>query len=331
MPAVGTGSTRLVSVVVPAWNEAGSLPELYSRLQTVFAAERDVDFELIVVDDGSTDETVAVLKQLRARDPRVRFYSLSRNFGHQAALTAGLDYAKGKAVIFMDADLQHPPEVIPELLKRWRAGDQVVNTVRLTDERLPLLKRLGTGAFYWLINKLSATEIEPNAADFRLLDRRAAEGLKQIGERARFIRGLVSWLGYRRSWVQFKADKRFAGKTKYSFRKMLRLALDGLFSFSTVPLKAVSWLGFFVVVGAVFEATVALYAKLVVGNTMQGWTSLLIVILFLGGTQMITLGVFGSYLANVYEEARRRPLYLVGASSEDEEEVAAPVPVARDA
>jgi dolichol-phosphate mannosyltransferase len=305
--------------VVPAWNEAPNLPEFCTRVGRVLEQERDLRYELIIVDDGSTDTTLDVLRRLRAGDKRIRFFSLSRNFGHQAALTAGLDRARGDAIIFMDADLQHPPEVIPELIRRWRAGAQVVNTVRRTDERLPFFKRWGTAAFYWLINLLSDTRIEVNAADFRLLDRRPADTLRQLQERARFLRGLVSWMGFRQTTVEFRPDQRFAGQTKYSFRKMLRLAMDGIFSFSTVPLRFVSWLGAIACVAALLETADALYVKLFTGAAVQGWTSTLIVVLFLGGSQMLAMGIFGAYLGNVYAEARQRPVYVINDSSDDEE------------
>jgi dolichol-phosphate mannosyltransferase len=309
---------KLVSVVIPAFNEAGSLGELHERLARVAAAEARYNFEFLVVDDGSSDATLETLKQLRARDPRLRFLSLSRNFGHQAALSAGLDEARGDAVVFMDGDLQHPPEMVRELLRRWEAGAQVVNTIRADGGGVSLLKRTTSSGFYRLINWLGDTRISASSADFRLLDRRAADALRQIEERARFIRGLVQWIGFRHAQVEFTPDKRFAGRTKYSWKRMMRLASDGIFSFSTVPLKIATWLGLLVSAAALAYGCYALYTRLIAGTAVPGWTSLLVTVLALGGIQLLTLGILGSYIARIFDEARRRPLYLVKESSEEE-------------
>jgi dolichol-phosphate mannosyltransferase len=305
---------KLVSIVVPAFNEEGSLPELHKRLAAMAATEPGYRFEFLFVDDGSTDGTVPALRELCRTEPRARFLSLSRNFGHQAALSAGLDHAQGDAVVFLDADLQHPPEVIPELLRRWEGGDQIVNTLRGDADELGFFKKATSAGFYRVMNLLADIRVQPNGADFRLLDRTAADGLRRVQERARFLRGLVHWIGFRQSIVTYRPDKRFAGQTKYSVTRMLRLAFDGIFSFSRAPLHLATWMGSLATVAAVAYAIYALYLRLVLGTALPGWTSLLLVVLLMGGVQLFTLGILGSYIARIYDEARRRPIYLVKES-----------------
>jgi dolichol-phosphate mannosyltransferase len=300
-----------VSIVVPAFEEAPSLPELHRRLAAVADAEPTYDFEFVIVDDGSHDDTVSVLRRLRDADPRVRYVSLSRNFGHQAALSAGLDRAQGDAVVFLDADLQHPPEVVRDLLRSWESGAHVVNTVRRGLGDASMMKRAARGAFYRVVNLLADVRIQPGSADFRLLDRKAADALRAIHERARFVRGLVHWIGFRQATVAYDEDARFAGRPKYSLRKSLRLALDGIFSFSTVPLHVATAAGLVVSLGALVYAGYAVYMKVVAREAVQGWSSLLITTLFLGGVELTTLGILGTYVARIYDEVRRRPLYLV--------------------
>jgi polyisoprenyl-phosphate glycosyltransferase len=308
---------KRVSIVMPAYNEAACLRELATRLQQVAATETAYQFELIFVDDGSSDQTLATLRELRAHDERVRYLSLSRNFGHQAALSAGLDHANGDAIVFLDADLQHPPELIPQLLREWENGAQVVNTVRQPDPGLSVVKRATSAGFYWLINLLANIRIQPDGADFRLLDRHAAAGLRQVRERSRFIRGLVQWIGYRQAVIDYKPDKRFSGRSRFSPMKMLRLALDGIYSFTNLPLQLATFLGLSSAAGAFAYAMYALYLKLVLGTAIQGWTSLLLVVLLMGGVQLVTLGILGAYVARIYEEVRGRPIYLVKESSTD--------------
>jgi dolichol-phosphate mannosyltransferase len=309
---------KRISFVVPAYNEAASIPHLFARIAQVMGDDGRYAFEVIFVDDGSSDGTLAVLEGLSQRDARAQFVSLSRNFGHQVALSAGLDAAQGDAVVFLDGDLQHPPEIVPQLLRAWESGAHIVNTVRADDPDLSLFKRVTSRGFYFFVNLLADVSIQPNSADFRLLDRSAADALRQVQERSRFIRGLVQWIGFQQETVAYTPEKRFAGKTKFSPRKMWRLALDGIFSFSTTPLQIATWSGVIVSMGAFSYAIYALYEKLVSGKTVQGWTSIVVVTLLLGGIQLITLGILGSYVARIYEEVRRRPLYLVKANSRKE-------------
>lgn len=299
-----------LSVVVPVYNEAENLEALLKALGPILEAET-ASWECVFVDDGSTDASLEILRRMRARDPRVRFVSLSRNFGHQVALTAGMDHARGKAVLSMDADLQHPPELIPEMIRRWREGNDVVYSVRRYGDGAGFLKRVTSGFFYWLIRKVSRVDIHPDAADFRLLSRRAADSLISLRERDRFLRGLVSWIGFRQIAVPYVARARHGGRTKYSLLRMARLAEDGLISFSSAPLYLATFLGFTVSICSFLYMLVILYWRLFTNLTVQGWTSLIVIVLFLGGVQLVCVGIVGEYVGKIYNEIKRRPLYLI--------------------
>ena len=300
-----------VSLVVPAYNEAEVLPLLYERVTAVMAALGE-SYELILVNDGSRDATAQVLADLAARDPRVRYLTLARNFGHQIALTCGMDHATGDAVITLDADLQHPPELIGELLAQWRAGHEIVYTERRNTAGVGLAKRVTSRLFYGLINRASATHIPLNAADFRLLDRQVVDSLQRLPERARFLRGLIAWVGYRQAVVPFEAPERAAGLTKYTFRKMLRFAVDAVTGFSSLPLQLASYVGFVVSVAGFLLGLVTIWQRLFEpGRNVAGYTTIVVLILFLGGLQLISLGIIGEYIARIYEEVKGRPLYLV--------------------
>ncbi|MEJ7638633.1 MAG: glycosyltransferase family 2 protein [Singulisphaera sp.] len=260
----------LVSVVVPAMNEAECLPKLLDELTTV-CHPLGYHFEFLFIDDGSTDDTVDVLAGLRRRDERVKYLSLSRNFGHQAALSAGLAHASGDAVIMMDGDLQHPPVLIPDLLERWRAGYDVVNTVRLETARISPAKKLWSRLFYATFNALANVRVEPGGADFRLMSRAAVAALNDLPERQRFLRGLVPWIGFRQARVEFRAPARWAGKTKYTFRRNFRFALEGITAFSFYPLRMVTTLGVLIALGpgaGVLAAGLRVFASW----PMPGWT-----------------------------------------------------------
>lgn len=298
-----------ISVVIPVYNEAPNITELVNRVNAVLAVSGK-SYEIILSDDGSKDATLEEIKKLSTEHVFLKAVSLSRNFGHQVALTAGMDHAAGSIIITLDGDLQHPPELIPELLKKHAEGFDIVNTLRLETEGTGPVKNLTSKGFYRLINALSDVEIKAGAADFRLMSRRAADAFLSLKEKDRFTRGLVSWMGFEQTFVPYEADKRFAGKSKYTLRKMVRFALDGLTSFSAKPLRISLYLGFLF---AVFGLFYALYAIINhnTGNTMPGWTSLLIMILLIGGLQLISLGIIGEYLARVYNETKNRPLYFV--------------------
>ncbi|MBN3032900.1 MAG: glycosyltransferase family 2 protein [Candidatus Saganbacteria bacterium] len=299
-----------LSVVVPVYNEAESLPEFYRRL-TLVLNSLNLPAEIIFVDDGSSDGSLGQLERWAAADRRVKAVSLSRNFGHMIALSAGLDHAAGRAVVTLDADLQHPPELIPELVKQWRAGSQVVNTLRRETAGAGWLKRKTAELFYWLINKISGINLPANAADYRLLDRQAVDAVKQLRERARFLRGLTRWVGFRQSCVEFTAAPRLAGRTKYPFGRMFSFALDGLTSFSAFPLRLAAYLGLATAGFSFLYIIYALYIRFFTSRAIEGWASVLVVVLFIGGVQLIFLGVIGEYLGRVYEETKQRPLYLI--------------------
>ncbi len=301
---------QVISIAIPVYNEVENIPILYDHLKPVLQNLPFV-FEIIFVDDGSADGTYAAIQKLRQQDRRIKAISFSRNFGHQAALTAGLQVASGDAVITMDGDLQHPPSLIPTLIEKWQEGHQVVFTVRESTAHEPLFKKLTSKLFYRLMNAFSDTPVQPFGADFRLLDRAVVENLKTLEERDRFMRGLISWLGFSAIGVPFTADARAAGTSKYTTRKMIKFAIDGILSFSAAPLHLVTYLGLIVAFLSFLYGVYSLYVRFFTDVTVPGWTSLLITILFLGGVQLICIGILGEYLIRVYNESKRRPLYIV--------------------
>jgi dolichol-phosphate mannosyltransferase len=298
-----------LSVAIPLYNEEATVRELHRRLTEVLTPL--IDYELVIVDDRSTDDTWTVLRELAATDDRLRLIRLSRNFGHQVAISAGLDAARGDAVVLMDGDLQDPPEVIASLLERWRDGYDVVFAVRVDREGETLFKRATAAAFYRLMRRMSQVDIPEQAGDFRLLSRRAADALIAMPERARFLRGMASWIGFRQVGVPYRRDPRYAGETKYPLRKMIRFANDAVTSFSTAPLRIVSGAGFLMVVFCVLYLVYTLVIRFATDRAVQGWTSLVVLLLLIGGFQLMGLGVVGQYVARIFEEAKGRPLYLV--------------------
>jgi polyisoprenyl-phosphate glycosyltransferase len=300
----------LYSIVIPVYNEVKVLPALYSRLTRVMEGLVE-PYEIIFVNDGSQDDSTVLLREFQDRDARVKFISLSRNFGHQIAITAGLDYSSGQAAVVMDADLQDPPEVIPRLIEQWRKGYDVVFAVRAKRQGEGLFKRTTAAIFYRLFRRMTATEIPLDAGDFRLMSRRAVDTLKSIRERNRFIRGLAGWIGFRQTSVAFVRDVRQAGETKYPLKKMLRFALNGLLSFSLIPLRLASYLGFLISSIAFFYIIYAIGLKLFTAQVVLGWTSVMVAVLFLGGVQLISLGIIGEYIGRIYDEVKQRPLYVV--------------------
>ncbi len=301
---------RRVSVVIPVFNEESNVLALHGQLGHEFEG-LPFDFEIIFVDDGSTDGSASAVAALHRRDSRVKLVSLSRNFGHQSALTAGMDHATGDAVIMMDADLQHPPSLIAELLRFWTEGYEVVYTVRERTKEAGPLKRASASLFYKLFRMLSSVDLPANAADFRLLDRKVLDAFGQIRERTRFLRGLTSWVGYRSVAVPYRAPARHSGRSKYSLRRMLRFAIDGLVSFSATPLYAAIYLGLLLALAGLVYFFYVLYSRLIIGNAVPGWTSIIVIVMLIGGVQLSLMGIIGIYIGRIYEEAKRRPLYLV--------------------
>ncbi|MDD3962387.1 MAG: glycosyltransferase [Bacteroidia bacterium] len=298
-----------LSVVIPCYNESANLRVLYDELCSVLP-ESVSSYEILFIDDGSHDETFSIIQSLHSSDPHVRGISLSRNFGHQVALAAGLQYSTGKAVITMDGDLQHPPALIPELYRRYKQGYFVVNTKRLDTADAGYLKTVTSRFFYRWMNRLSDVQLIRGGADFRLMSREAVEAYNHFQERDRFNRGLITWMGFRQDVVEYKAQARYGGATKYTVRKMLRFAIDGVTSFSSKPLRIAAWSGILVSLAGVFYAIYALF-RYFAGNTIQGWTSLLITVLLLGGVQLLSLGIIGEYIARIFNESKARPLFFI--------------------
>jgi dolichol-phosphate mannosyltransferase len=301
----------LLSVVIPCYNEEAVIAETHRRLTTVLSG-LDVDaFEVVYVDDGSRDRTAETLRALHEADPHVRVLRLSRNFGHQTAVSAGIEHAAGDAVVLIDADLQDPPEVVAEMLARWREGYDVAYGLRSDRAGETAFKRGTAKAFYRLLNRLSETPIPLDVGDFRLMDRKVVDALMAMPERARFVRGMVSWVGFRQVAVPYARAERFAGETKYPLFKMLRLAVDGVTSFSLVPLRMASWVGVGASAVALLGIVYALLTRLLTNQWVPGWAALFVAVLFVGGVQLLALGIIGEYVGRIYAESKRRPLYLL--------------------
>ena len=301
----------LLSIVIPCYNEEAVLAETHRRLAAAMGALAVEAWEVIYVDDGSRDATARLLRELHEQDERVRVLRFSRNFGHQVAVSAGIEHSAGDAVVLIDADLQDPPEVIGQMLARWREGYDVAYGQR-TDRPGESAFKLATAKyFYRLLNRLSETEIPLDVGDFRLMDRTVVDALIAMPERARFVRGMVSWIGFRQIAVPYRRAERFAGATKYPLLKMLRLALDGVTSFSLVPLRMASWAGFLASAVAMLGIIFALGVRLFTRTWVPGWAALFVAVLFVGGIQLLALGIIGEYVGRIYAEAKRRPLYLL--------------------
>lgn len=303
----------LISFVLPVFNEREVLPAFHARLsEALVPLQGRYRFELIAVDDGSSDGSTQWLQQLAENDDRLVVLALSRNFGQQAAITAGLDHAGGEAVVIMDSDLQDPPEIAVELIRAWEAGNvEVVYATRLT-RRENYLKRLTANAFYRLFSALSEIPVPRNTGDFRLLDRRVVQAIGCMREKNRYMRGLSAYAGFRQTAVVFDRPNRAAGTTKYSMTRMLRLAFDAIFSFSTAPLKAIIWLGLGTFMISALGIAYAIFMKFVFPEiTVSGWTLMIIAILFIGGVQMLSIGVLGAYIGKIYTEVQDRPIYIV--------------------
>lgn len=301
-----------LSVVVPLYNEELVIAEMYKRLTAVLVDCALEAYEIILVNDGSQDNTLELAEDICQSDERVKLISFSRNFGHQIAITAGMDRSQGEAVVVIDADLQDPPEVIPEMMAKWESGYQVVYGVREERKGESWFKLFTAAAFYRILKRLTSVEIPVDTGDFRLMDRKVLHEFNQMREQSRFVRGMVSWVGFRQGEVRYSRDERLAGETKYPFKKMFKFALDGMLSFSQIPLKISSAFGLissvisfmFMVYGLIVKYFFPQYA-------IPGWASIFSAVLFLGGVQLICLGVLGEYIGRIYEEIKKRPLYIV--------------------
>lgn len=301
---------KKISFVVPVFNEEENIHEFHRRLTQVMAP-LPYDYEILFIDDGSRDRTSLLIRELAEKDPHVQGYVFARNFGHQLALTCGLDQSTGDAVISMDGDLQHPPEMVPDLLKKWEEGYEIVQTVRKSTEDATWFKSITSRLYYKLINSMSEVRITPGGSDFRLMDRKAVDALNRFRERARFIRGMVNNLGFRYTTLEFVAPPRFAGHSKFSLRKMLRFALDGITAFSRVPLRLALYVGCIAGLGSILLIGHVIYVKYIVQDAVPGWTTLAAAEFFLGGVELIAIGIVGEYVGRIFDEVKQRPLYII--------------------
>ena len=306
-------TVKRISIVVPVYNEEENIAHFVQSVTAVME-QLPYTYEVLFIDDGSRDRSREILLELGTRDPRVQSIFLARNSGHQLALTCGIDHADGDAVITMDGDLQHPPELLPVLLAKWEEGYDIVQTVRLTTEGASLFKRLTSKYYYRLLNALSDVEIQEGGSDFRLMDRKAVLALRRYREHARFIRGIVGAMGFRRTTVEFVAHERFAGRSKFSLHKMISFALDGILAYSVQPLRVAFYAGVLSALLAVLLFLHVLFETLS-GATVPGWSTIVVCSLFFGGMQMMLLGICGEYIARILQEVKNRPLYLIACDN----------------
>lgn len=305
-----TTKAALLSLVIPAYNEEEGLAELYRRLSDVLG-NMPADIEMLFVNDGSTDNTLKMLKSLRDEDARVCIVDLSRNFGKEIAMTAGIDYARGDAVVIMDADLQDPPELIPALYAQWQGGFDVVYAKRVERKGEAWLKRTTAYLFYRFMRRFTNVDLPEDTGDFRLLSRRAVESLKKLREHHRFMKGLFAWIGYPQIAVPFNRDPRYTGYSKWNYIRLWNFAIEGITSFTIAPLKISTYLGLLTAVSALIYAVFVIVKTLIFGDPVPGYPSLMVVILFLGGIQLFTLGIIGEYLGRMFNETKHRPLYIL--------------------
>ncbi len=304
------------TIIAPIYNELENIPELYPRVRDVMDQTGE-PWELILVDDGSTDGSTDVIRKLAENDSRVRPVIFARNFGHQIAVTAGVDYSRGQAVVIIDADLQDPPEVILDLIEKWRDGYEVVYAVRAEREGESWFKKVTASLFYRIIYRITDVDIPLDTGDFRLMDKKVVAVMKQMREKHRFLRGMSAWVGFKQIGVAYKRKPRFSGETKYPFSKMVKLALNAVTSFSYFPLQMATYLGFIAAGLSVLAIPIVAILRLTTGTALLGQATTLIIVLFLGGVQLISLGIIGEYIGRIYDEAKGRPLYIVAEAPDD--------------
>ncbi|PEA76651.1 glycosyltransferase family 2 protein [Bacillus wiedmannii] len=308
---------KTITILVPAYNEEEVLDQLYSRLTGVFQGIPNYNFEILFVNDGSKDRTLDIIKEFRVNDKRISYVDLSRNFGKETAMIAGLDHAIGDAVIIIDADLQDPPELIPEMIKYWEQGYDDVYAKRRSRSGESWAKKWTAGKFYSLLKKTTRIPIQENTGDFRLLDRRCVEALKKIRETQRYTKGMFSWIGYNKKEILFDRDPRAAGETKWNYFKLMDLAIEGITSFTTAPLRLASFMGFTVSFLAFIYMIWIIIKTLMYGESVNGYPSMMTAILFIGGVQLISIGIIGEYLGRIFNETKQRPLYFVDEYNDD--------------
>jgi glycosyltransferase involved in cell wall biosynthesis len=305
-----------ISIVIPIYNEQENIDLLHNRLISVLK-EMEVSYELIFVNDGSKDGSLVVLKELAKQNQHVKYLDFSRNFGHQIAVSAGLDVAKGEAVVIIDADLQDPPELIANMYAKMKEGFQVVYAKRRQRDGESFMKKFTAKMFYRILKKITSVDIPLDTGDFRIMDKKVVDVLRGMPEKNKFLRGQISWIGFKQTYVEYDRSERNAGKTGYTYRKMFRFAMDGITSFSNFPLKMASFMGFFSSGVSFFIMLYTLYSRFVKGDYVEGWTSLMITVLFIGGIQLICVGLIGEYLNRVGDNVRNRPLYIVSETNTD--------------
>lgn len=310
MTSKNTGGKKLITILIPIYNEEESLESLIDRLEGVRASLADYNFEYLFINDGSSDGTLAAIQSYSLKFPQIHYVDLSRNFGKEIAMLAGFDYAQGDAVIIMDADLQHPPEYIHEMIHWWEQGYDDIYAVRAKREGESWLKEVSSKTYYKILQKLSDVEVYPLAGDFRLLDRKCIQALQELRESERYTKGMYGWIGFKKKEITYVAESRQAGEAKWSFSQLFKLALDGITSYSTAPLRIWSYIGFFISFLAFIYLVYEVGKTLIFGTAVSGYPSLLASILFLGGIQLISLGVIGEYLGRIFTETKRRPPYL---------------------
>ena len=311
---------KLISILVPCYNEQESLPLLYRSLCSLMEDDRlkgKYDFEILLVNDGSSDSTLAVMRQLHKEDNRVSYIDLSRNFGKENAMMAGFDHVNGDACVIMDADLQHPPQVIFPMIEKWEEGYEDVYARRNSRGKESWMRRRLSLTFYKILNKMSKVEMLQNVGDFRLLDRRCVEALRSLRETERYTKGLFCWIGYRKAEILFDSADRVAGQSSWSMWKLFGFAVDGIVSFTTVPLQLATWLGMFISAAAFFYMNFVLVKALLYGDPVAGFPTLLSVILFLNGVLLLCVGILGEYVARIYTETKRRPGYIVREKNDE--------------
>lgn len=300
----------LISIVIPVYNEEDNITNIYEEVKKQL---KGTDIEFLFVNDGSQDNTEDILEKLSKKDSNVKVVNLSKNFGHQIAITCGLDYAGGDAAIIMDSDMQDPPDLIPKMIKKWQEGYDVVYGIRATRDGDNLFKKIPAKIFYKVLKFMSGTEIPQDVGDFRLLSKKVILTLRQTREYQRFLRGIIAWVGFKQTGIEYERPKRFAGRSKYTTLKMVRLALDGVLSFSYFPLRLASFIGLLAAIIAIYMIFYSIYQQ-THGNTVRGWSSTIVTMLFLGSIQLIAIGIIGEYLGRIYEEVKKRPLYIIRSS-----------------
>jgi glycosyltransferase involved in cell wall biosynthesis len=312
-------SMKKITILVPAYNEEEVLQKLYDRLISVIELIKNYEFEILFVNDGSKDNTLKIIKEYRKKDSRIAYVSLSRNFGKETAMIAGLDYSKGDSVVIIDADLQDPPELIPKMVKYWEDGYDDVYAKRKSRDGETWFKKWSSKAFYKILQGMTRIPIQKDTGDFRLLDRRCVEALKKLRETQRYTKGMFSWIGYNKKEILFDRNPRAAGQTKWNYFKLIDLAIEGITSFTTFPLRVSSLLGMGVSFLAFLYMIIIILKTLVYGEKIQGYPSLMVVLLFLGGVQLISIGVIGEYIGRIFNETKKRPLYFIDEYNNEKE------------